>query len=402
MLSLLVLACAGAPADPGNTRDRSDAADSADSGGAVSTLDAVLAALRADTDAALLDLSVSDGWPLWTDEGVLFVCADCGDGWRVAGDHDAWGGVTPLTVDDGFSWALLPDDRSLGAYKFTDGREWKADPWSRIYGEDTFGEMSYAHLDGARMERHFGVEGGGLAARTLRVRVPALPAERVLYVHDGQNLFLSGGDFGSWRLEESAPDGVLVVGIDNSADRFDEYTHVTDVIGGQRVGGRADDYAELVDAARARVDLVYGEPPVVGTMGSSLGGLVSFVLADLRPGAFAFAASLSGTMGWGSIGAQETTILDVYAAAGHRGTALYLDSGGSGTTCADADGDGVNDDDLDASDNYCENLQLRDVLAAEGYAFDTDLWHWHEPGAEHTESAWAERVWRPLSIFAAL
>ena len=62
----------------------------------------------------------------------------------------------------------------------------------------------------------------------------------------------------------------------------------------------------------------------------------------------------------------------------------------------------MNDDDLDGSDNYCETLQMRDVLSAEGYTFDTDLWHWWEPGAEHNEVAWAARVGRPLELFAAM
>jgi predicted alpha/beta superfamily hydrolase len=398
------IACGPAsPADTARGGDDDSAALDDDSGGAGSPdLDATLAALRENLDGALLAESITRGWPVHTADGVLFVCADCGDGWRLAGDHDGWTGATALTPDDGFRWALLPDDGPLGAYKFTDGATWAADPWSRIYGEDSYGEMSYAALAGARMERHFGVEGGGLAPRMLRIRVPAMTPDRVLYVHDGQNLFLSGGSFGSWRLEESAPDGVLVVGIDNTAVRIDEYTHVVDLIDGDAMGGRAEDYAALVDAARARVDAVYGEPGVVGTMGSSLGGLVSFALADLRPGEFDFAASLSGTMGWGSIGTDNPTMIARYAAAGHRDTALYLDSGGGGSTCADADADGTNDDDPDASDNYCENLQLRDVLAASGYAFDVDLWHWHAPGASHSEAAWAERVWRPLQIFAGL
>jgi hypothetical protein len=129
---------------------------------------------------------------------------------------------------------------------------------------------------------------------------------------------------------------------------------------------------------------------------------VSFVLMDRDPAAWDFAASLSGTMGWGSIGAQNETILDRVRGAGRRSTALYLDSGGSGASCADADGDGTDDDDPTARDNYCENVQLRDLLAAEGYAYEVDLWHWHEPGAAHSESAWAARVERPMAIFAAL
>jgi predicted alpha/beta superfamily hydrolase len=146
----------------------------------------------------------------------------------------------------------------------------------------------------------------------------------------------------------------------------------------------------------------YGEPGPVGLLGSSLGGLVSLHIADRHPGEFAFAASMSGTLGWGSIELNNETIIERYAAHGHQSTAIYLDSGGNGTTCTDSDHDGVNDDDATARDNYCETVQMRDVLAAEGYTFDTDLWHWWEPDAEHDEVAWAARVGRPLALFSAL
>jgi predicted alpha/beta superfamily hydrolase len=256
--------------------------------------------------------------------------------------------------------------------------------------------------EGAHLERHFRVGSDTLAERTIRVWVPAESPTHVLYTHDGQNLFDPSAFWGGWHLQDSAPEAMLIVGIDNTDARMDEYTHDQDVIDGTAYGGRGAEYAAFVeDDVRPLIASVYGEPPVVGTMGSSLGGLISFYIADQYPGEYDYAASLSGTMGWGSIGADNATMIDIYAAAGHRDTALYLDSGGDGT-CWDNDGDGIQDDDPDATDNYCENAQLRDVLAAEGYTYDVDLWHWHEPGAEHNEEAWAARVWRPLQIFAGL
>jgi len=153
---------------------------------------------------------------------------------------------------------------------------------------------------------------------------------------------------------------------------------------------------------RPLIQANYGEPDRVGLLGSSLGGLISLHIADRYPGEFTFAASMSGTLGWGSIGADNDTVIQRYTGAGHRDTAIYLDSGGYGTTCADTDGDGTNDDDLDSADNYCETAQMRDTLAAEGYAFDVDLWHWWEPDATHDEVSWAARVGRPLGIFAGL
>jgi predicted alpha/beta superfamily hydrolase len=192
-----------------------------------------------------------------------------------------------------------------------------------------------------------------------------------------------------------------VVGIDNTSARMEEYTHTTDLLDGDVYGGLGEDYGQLVEEViRPMMEGHYGEAEVVGQMGSSLGGLISFAIVDQYPDRYDMAISLSGTMGWGSIGANNPTMIELYAAAGHRSTALYLDSGGQGP-CEDSDGDGIEDDSAESTDNYCENAQLRDVLADAGYIFEEDLWHWHEAGAEHNEMAWAERVWRPLELFAA-
>ena len=96
------------------------------------------------------------------------------------------------------------------------------------------------------------------------------------------------------------------------------------------------------------------------------------------------------------------TIIDRYQAAGHRSTAIYIDSGGNGGSCADSDGDGVNDDDPTSWDNYCENRQLESTLTAVGYQYDVDFWHWWESDAPHNESAWAARVFRPIELFLDL
>jgi hypothetical protein len=393
-LILVGLAACGAPAKDGTGGDADDTADG------LTGLEQVLLALTEDPDAALLDVSRTTGWPAPVDGGWLFVTTEPG-AWSVAGDFEGWAGL-PMTEEAGYSWlvANVPD---ASGYKFTDGTNWAADPWSRQYTYDDFGEMSLLNAEDAHLERLFAVSDGTLAARTVRAWVPAEPATHVLYVHDGQNLFDPGASWGGWHLQDSVPAAMLVVGIDNTAARMDEYTHVPDSLDGETYGGQGDAYAAFLEGTvRPLADATWGEPATVGVMGSSLGGLISFHVADRAPGEYAFAASLSGTMGWGSIGADNETMIARYAAAGHRGTALYLDSGGYGTTCADADGDGTHDDDPDAADNYCETAQLRDVLEAGGYTFDVDLFHWHEPGAEHNEAAWADRVWRPMEIFAVL
>jgi hypothetical protein len=121
-----------------------------------------------------------------------------------------------------------------------------------------------------------------------------------------------------------------------------------------------------------------------------------------HPDVFWRVAGLSSTAGWGSIEVHNETIIELLPKLGKPAVVFYLDSGGSdGGGCVDADSDGIRDDNPNAGDNYCETVQMRDVMASAGYQFGVDLVHWHEPGAAHNEAAWAARVGRPLAVLAA-
>ncbi len=373
-------------------------------GGAIAdSLDGILAELRADLDGALVAHAAFTGWPVPVAGGRLFVSTDPAIA-EVAGDHDGWAG-TAMAADQGFAWVVIdvpPGDH----YKLTDGATWAADPWARSFTYDPNGEISLVDPTTAHLDRHLRVGDARIEPRTVRVWVPASAATRVLYAHDGQNLFDPEAPWGGWRLQDAAPDGMILVGIDNTPARMDEYTHVTDDIdgSGQLVGGKADAYADFVQhTVRPLVKKHYGEPGPVGVLGSSLGGLVSLAIADRYPNDYAFAASLSGTLGWGSIGANvhHETVLDRYQQHGHGAAVIYVDSGGHGTSCADADGDGVHDDDPDSADNYCENQQFEGILGDLGYGAK-DLTTYWDVDAPHNEAAWAARVFRPLGVFAGL
>lgn len=358
---------------------------------------------EADPSTTLARIARQGGLPVRTDAGShLFACL-CGEGdWSLAGDHDDWAG-SPMAQSGALWWAEVDLSEPDGSkYKYTAADAWIPDPLGRRYAYDEFGKVSLVADSGPHLEQWFAVDGFGLVPRDLHIWVPEAGTHgRTMYAHDGQNLFDPEAIWGGWRLHESAPAGMLIVGIENTPDRIDEYTHTTDVLDGHTYGGAGDAHADLLhEVIRPMVEAHYGAPGPSALMGSSLGGLISFHTAHRFPGAYDLAISLSGTMGWGSIGTNNPTMLERYAASGHQDTALYLDSGGSGT-CWDADDDGLADDDPASSDNYCENAQFRDELAAAGYGFEVDLWHWHEPDAPHNEAAWADRVWRPLEIFAA-
>jgi predicted alpha/beta superfamily hydrolase len=398
---------AGSSTSSGDSTSSSGSTSSSSSGaggggGGTLSVDSVLNELRANTTGTLLKYAAGAGWPLPVDGGHLFVSTDLGLA-LCAGDHDMWAG-TAMKPDMGFAWVVLqvPDNEH---YKFTNKSTYQADPWARSYTYDMYGEISLVKPKTARLDRWPGVGDAKLEPRTIRVWVPLEPIKHELYVHDGQNLFDPNAFFGGWHLQDTVPAGMLLVGIDNTPARVEEYTHVADMSGGKTLGGLGDDYANfLKNTVRPLIKSRYGEPGPVGVMGSSLGGLISLHIADHDPGQYAFAASLSGTLGWGSIGAgiHNQTIIERYKAHGHQATVLYLDSGGDGT-CFDSDSDGIKDDDPNASDNYCENLQMHEMLVNDAnYHDQQDLFYVWDKGAEHNEASWASRVAVPMKIFDGL
>ncbi len=358
-------------------------------------------------------LAWSGGLPVETGAGtwIFLHTADQGP-WSVAGDFGSWEPVAMAEGASGIWWAEVEIPAPAGGfYKFTDGAEWIADPRARSYRYDDLGEISYVRppADDCRIDRWPGMFGQGLAPRDVRVVVPGGAGPfPVLYAHDGQNLFDPEAFWGGWRLQEALAtvDPMIVVGIDNTADRFDEYTHVPDDVGYGPMGGNGDAYAAFVhDDVRPFVESTYGSSGLDGVLGSSLGGLISLHIAQHDPADWDFAASLSGTLGWGKFRAEERAMEELWLDQAAGFTHVYLDSGGSpgpDGQCRDQDGDGFPEDDPDSSDNYCETRQMADALAAAGWTWDVDLVHWWEADALHNELAWAERVELPLAIFASL
>ncbi len=323
----------------------------------------------------------------------------------LAGDFNDWapGQHVLDELAPGFYLVEAPVDAPQGLYKLVlDETEFFADPLARRFGWDQFGEYSQVDPlpDRGHHERWpaFDVAVGDLEPRTVTAWLPAgafdmtdLP---VVVMHDGQNLFSPDAFFGGWRvgeqLELAVGDGTLpplvIVGVDNTPARFEEYTPVTDVLDGMRVGGRADEYADflvqgVLPFAQERYPIGQGSS-LVATMGSSLGGLVSLYLGQRHPDVFGHVASMSGTIDWGTFGASNPTIRDLYQDDPPLGLRLYVDSGGSEGTGCPADG----------SDNYCGNLALADDLRAMGWQDEVDLFYRWEPGAPHNEAAWADRL----------
>ncbi|MEM6295120.1 MAG: alpha/beta hydrolase-fold protein [Myxococcota bacterium] len=345
------------------------------------------------------------GLPLRCEDRVVFISTSEAPR-SVAGDFNDWDpDALPMMVPVAGAPLQVADVELAapgGLYKFVENGTFIADPLARRYGWDEFGEFSLvdarvdARVDAGHHERWPAFDGaiGELEPRTLRVFVPpALDAATpTLLLHDGQNVFSPEALFGGWQASSTATalveDGaivpVLLVAIDNTAARLEEYSHVPDDIGGGALGGLGDAYADfVVDGVLPFLASRYGVallPETTGVLGSSMGGLISLHLAQRHPDVFGYAGSMSGTLGWGTFGLDNETMQSRYLADPPTGVVLYVDSGGGGP----CPGGG--------SDNYCENVSFADALRGLGWADDADLFYRWSPGAGHNEAAWAARL----------
>jgi predicted alpha/beta superfamily hydrolase len=206
----------------------------------------------------------------------------------------------------------------------------------------------------------------------------------VLYMHDGQNLFdpatsyVPGND---WRMGETA-DGLIeegsvapliMVGINNAGEkRLAEYTPGKDWRLG---GGLADDYGRmLVERVKPYIDAQYRTLPEAehtGMGGSSLGGLVTLYLGLRYPQVFSRLAVMSPSVWW----RRRSILRTVRGLAVKPDLRIWLDIGGRESARAVPDA-----------------VALRDQLVEKGWRLGVDLTYTEAEEAEHTESAWAQRV----------
>ena len=121
----------------------------------------------------------------------------------------------------------------------------------------------------------------------------------VFYMHDAQNLFDSYTSFsGEWMVDEAITDmigqgyeGAIIVGIDNSNDRINEYTPNWDNPDPETVDNASGDkYAAfIVETLKPYIDSNYNvrtDKESTGVGGSSMGGLISYYMGLEYPDVF--------------------------------------------------------------------------------------------------------------------
>ncbi len=231
-------------------------------------------------------------------------------------------------------------------------------------------------------------------SRHLRIYYPPSygenPAKRypVLYMHDGQNLFdPKTAAFGvAWEMaatidqliESGKMEEIIVVGIDNTAARLEEYTPCCDPKHG---GGKLPAYEAFVaDTVKPLIDARLRTLPGrehTAVMGSSLGGLASVDIARHRPAQFSMAAGLSSSFWW----AGQAMVKDAPAKP-HPALPLrfYIDAG-------------------TVDDGMADTEAMRDAMLAQGFISGRDLMFYAAPGGRHNEASWGARVDKPLLWF---
>lgn len=208
----------------------------------------------------------------------------------------------------------------------------------------------------------------------------------VLYLQDGQNLFDGATSVQpglEWRVDETAQqliqsrvvEPLIVVGIDNAGqERGWEYSSPAWSQPGRADG--ADRYGHmLVEELKPAIDTHYRTLPGpwdTGLGGSSLGGLVSLYLGLKYPHIFGKLAPLSLP---GLAGISTRVWQEVSGLWTKLPLRIWLDVGAS-----------------EAPHFLVAMRSIRDALLAKGWRWGADLAYYEQPGGEHTEAAWAQRV----------
>lgn len=234
---------------------------------------------------------------------------------------------------------------------------------------------------------HRGLSWPGIQARDVIVWLPpdyAIGHERyaTLYMHDGQNIFDPATSYlgFDWRADEVADsliraqkmEPIIIVGIYNTTDRTADYSDTQT--------GRA--YQKfIIEMLKPMIDQTYRTkrgPENTGVMGSSMGGLASFLLAWRYPHIFGKAGCLSPAF----IKPFDGAVAIVRKTRAPRKIKLYIDNGGAGLETKLQPG--------------CD--AMLDALREAGFQDGKNLAWFKDSVAEHNEKAWAKRLWRPLEF----
>ena len=201
----------------------------------------------------------------------------------------------------------------------------------------------------------------------------------VIYMLDGQNLIDPKTSFAGrdWQVDEMVTrlikehklKEIIIVGINNSKDRLEEYSDSV----------KGEIYRQfMIKDLKPFVDLKYRtltDNKNTAVMGSSMGGLASFILAWKHPEVFSMAGCMSSSFYYNDD--KVFKMLEDYKGT-KKQIKFYIDHGEDGL--------------VRGQEMFCKLSQM-------GYVIGTDLDYFYARGAEHNETEWAKRLERPLTFF---
>jgi predicted alpha/beta superfamily hydrolase len=231
------------------------------------------------------------------------------------------------------------------------------------------------------------MEGEGIRPRDIIVWLPPGYEKNltkrypVLYMHDGQNIIDPATSFSriDWQIDETADSlirqgkikPIIIVGIYNTIDRSAEYSY-------SDTGYAYMNF--IIDKLKPFIDLKYRtlrDRNNTATIGSSLGGLISFMLVWEHPEVFSMAGCLSPAL-------KIDTLNYLPKVLSYKGKKkqikVYFDVGGMGP-------------EKSLQPGLNETIK---VLKEKGYIPEKDFEVYIDETAGHNEASWAKRVWRPL------
>jgi predicted alpha/beta superfamily hydrolase len=260
----------------------------------------------------------------------------------------------------------------------------------------------------------------GGRTRIIRVYLPTAydsgnASYPVLYLQDAQQLF-APGPFGDWlvdetldRLAEHSPEkALIVVGVDNSEHRWDEYSpwvnpHVHDWVDSSWAapsqGGEGSAYLDfLATTLKPQIDRKYrtlADREHTGIGGSSMGGLIALYGGLARPEVFSKVMAMSTAVWFAEAGGpwlSDNRLVQFAGAHAPTNVRFYLDVG-SNERSRDKDPDVTDTSNQPVSypRAYVDGSEaVAEALRAAGVPGD-NLRHLVVPGGIHNESAWSVR-----------
>ncbi len=257
------------------------------------------------------------------------------------------------------------------------------------YWKDQFTYKLKGQVTG-RVDYYRNVKGDGIPARDILVWLPpdydTHINERypVLYMQDGQNLFdpVTSAFGVDLQIDETTDslirsgymNPIIIVGLANTDWRSSEYSD------------NDTGYAYMkfvVGKIKPFIDSTYRTIPNPGNTavgGSSLGGLISFMLAWNYPDVFSKTLCISPALKVYKI--DYVKYVNGYSGT-HKQLKFYFDAG------------------INSLDSLLipGTKQMISALEKQGYKEGKDiLWYLDKEGA-HNEASWAKRFWRPLLFF---